>query len=140
MLRAQKGRVRISLEEYFDWEIRICVRLSLSCETHLDIFGLKSTLNGRISNLDFVDAHLKFELSFMRYCILNALKVAMKIVDKKRLDAENLSKVEREISILKRLDHPYIVKLYEVCRNDFDCPHNFCLSYSYDQITSYNLS
>nr|CAD2136559.1 unnamed protein product [Meloidogyne enterolobii] len=49
--------------------------------------------------------------------IANA-KVAMKIVDKRSLDAENLAKIEREIQILQKLNHPFIVKLYEVIRTN----------------------
>jgi serine/threonine protein kinase len=42
----------------------------------------------------------------------------MKIVEKRSLDAENLAKIEREIQILQQLNHPYIVRLYEVIRTD----------------------
>ena len=38
----------------------------------------------------------------------------MKIIDKKQLDGENLKKVFREIEIMKELDHPHIIKLYQV--------------------------
>lgn len=41
-------------------------------------------------------------------------KVAMKIVDRRNLDAENMKKIEREIEILKSLNHPFVIKLYEV--------------------------
>jgi serine/threonine protein kinase len=50
--------------------------------------------------------------------IRNLLQVAMKIVEKRSLDAENLAKIEREIQILQQLNHPYIVRLYEVIRTD----------------------
>jgi serine/threonine protein kinase len=40
--------------------------------------------------------------------------VAIKIVDKRRLDAENLTKVYREIEVLKKIRHPHIIKLYQV--------------------------
>jgi serine/threonine protein kinase len=50
--------------------------------------------------------------------IRNLLQVAMKIVEKRSLDAENLAKIEREIEILQQLNHPYIVRLYEVIRTD----------------------
>ncbi|PAV63193.1 hypothetical protein WR25_06870 [Diploscapter pachys] len=46
------------------------------------------------------------------------IKVAIKIIDKTRIDEENLQKIEREISILKTLDHPNIVKLYEIIRSE----------------------
>lgn len=41
-------------------------------------------------------------------------KVAMKIVDRRNLDAENMTKIEREIEVLKTLNHPFVIKLYEV--------------------------
>ncbi|XVE58929.1 hypothetical protein DITRI_Ditri05aG0002500 [Diplodiscus trichospermus] len=41
--------------------------------------------------------------------------VAIKIINKKKLSSTNLvSNIKREISIMSRLNHPYIVKLYEV--------------------------
>uniref|UniRef100_A0A1I7WWY1 Serine/threonine-protein kinase kin-29 n=1 Tax=Heterorhabditis bacteriophora TaxID=37862 RepID=A0A1I7WWY1_HETBA len=45
-------------------------------------------------------------------------KVALKMVDKTAIDEENLLKVEREIRILKSIEHPHIIKLYEVIRTD----------------------
>lgn len=42
----------------------------------------------------------------------------MKIVDKRSLDAENLAKIEREIQILQQVDHPFIIKLFEVIRTE----------------------
>ncbi|CAL4065146.1 unnamed protein product [Meganyctiphanes norvegica] len=41
-------------------------------------------------------------------------EVAIKIIDKSQLDASNLQKVHREVKVLKTLDHPHIVKLYQV--------------------------
>ncbi|KAI1713213.1 protein kinase domain-containing protein [Ditylenchus destructor] len=41
-------------------------------------------------------------------------EVAIKIVDKRRLDSENLAKVYREIQVLKHIKHPHIIKLYQV--------------------------
>lgn len=41
-------------------------------------------------------------------------KVAIKIVDKRRLDSDNLAKIYREILVLKRIRHPHIIKLYQV--------------------------
>jgi serine/threonine protein kinase len=41
-------------------------------------------------------------------------EVAIKIIDKSQLDAGNLQKVYREVDIMKRLDHPHIIKLYQV--------------------------
>ncbi|CRK93333.1 CLUMA_CG006874, isoform A [Clunio marinus] len=41
-------------------------------------------------------------------------EVAIKIIDKTKLDASNLQKVYREVDIMKHLDHPHIIKLYQV--------------------------
>ncbi len=40
--------------------------------------------------------------------------MAIKIIDKTQLDESNLQKVYREVRILKMLDHPNIIKLYQV--------------------------
>ena len=40
--------------------------------------------------------------------------MAIKIIDKSKLDAVNLQKVYREVDIMKRLNHPNIIKLYQV--------------------------
>lgn len=45
-----------------------------------------------------------------------AFQVAIKIIDKSQLDASNLQKVYREVEIMKRLDHPHIIKLYQASR------------------------
>ncbi|KAF6205252.1 hypothetical protein GE061_019420 [Apolygus lucorum] len=42
------------------------------------------------------------------------LWVAIKIIDKSQLDPVNLQKVYREVDIMKQLDHPHIIKLYQV--------------------------
>eukprot|EP00794_Sanderia_malayensis_P011210 gene11210-12386_t len=46
------------------------------------------------------------------------IMVAIKMIDKNLLDADNLKKVEREVRIMKKLSHPHIVKLYEVMHTD----------------------
>lgn len=40
--------------------------------------------------------------------------MAIKIIDKTQLDAVNLEKIYREVQIIKMLDHPHIIKLYQV--------------------------
>uniref|UniRef100_A0A672QF08 non-specific serine/threonine protein kinase n=1 Tax=Sinocyclocheilus grahami TaxID=75366 RepID=A0A672QF08_SINGR len=42
------------------------------------------------------------------------MHVAIKIIDKTQLDAVNLEKIYREVQIMKMLDHPHIIKLYQV--------------------------
>nr|XP_040030061.1 serine/threonine-protein kinase SIK2 [Gasterosteus aculeatus aculeatus] len=41
-------------------------------------------------------------------------EVAIKIIDKTQLDAVNLEKIYREVQIMKMLEHPHIIKLYQV--------------------------
>ncbi|XP_061193172.1 serine/threonine-protein kinase SIK1-like [Saccostrea echinata] len=41
-------------------------------------------------------------------------EVAIKIIDKTHLDENNLKKIYREVNIMKLLNHPNIVKLYQV--------------------------
>ncbi|CAB3400207.1 unnamed protein product [Caenorhabditis bovis] len=43
-------------------------------------------------------------------------KVAIKCIDCSKLDKENLIKIEREVEIVKIIDHPNIVKSYEIMR------------------------
>ena len=38
------------------------------------------------------------------------------MIEKARLSVENLNKVYRETQIMKRLSHPNIIRLYQVCR------------------------
>ncbi|KAL6100974.1 sik1 [Pungitius sinensis] len=40
--------------------------------------------------------------------------VAIKIIDKTRLNPSNLEKIYREVQIMKLLNHPHIIKLYQV--------------------------
>ncbi|XP_075988621.1 uncharacterized protein LOC142984746 isoform X1 [Anticarsia gemmatalis] len=46
--------------------------------------------------------------------VITKTKVAIKIIDKSRLDDDNLKKTFREIAIMKKLRHPHIVRLYQV--------------------------
>ncbi|XP_026734811.1 serine/threonine-protein kinase par-1-like isoform X1 [Trichoplusia ni] len=46
--------------------------------------------------------------------VITKSKVAIKIIDKSRLDDDNLKKTFREIAIMKKLRHPHIVRLYQV--------------------------
>ncbi|XP_053312847.1 serine/threonine-protein kinase SIK1 [Spea bombifrons] len=41
-------------------------------------------------------------------------QVAIKIIDKTRLNEENLEKIYREVEIMKKLKHPHIIRLYQV--------------------------
>lgn len=39
--------------------------------------------------------------------------MAIKVIDKKHLDAEDLSEIMFEVEFLQKLDHPNIVRYYE---------------------------
>lgn len=56
----------------------------------------------------------RFLLNIDLIILQQFIQVAIKIVDKTQLDEVNLKKVYREVEILKMLDHPNIVKLYQV--------------------------
>ncbi|XP_068204278.1 serine/threonine-protein kinase SIK3 homolog [Palaemon carinicauda] len=45
-------------------------------------------------------------------------KVAIKIIDKNKVDTENLRKILREIEILKKLRHPHVIRLYQVMETE----------------------
>uniref|UniRef100_A0A0A9Y3Q2 non-specific serine/threonine protein kinase n=1 Tax=Lygus hesperus TaxID=30085 RepID=A0A0A9Y3Q2_LYGHE len=45
-------------------------------------------------------------------------KVAIKIIDKTKLDEDNLKKIFREIQILTKLRHPHIIRLYQVMETE----------------------
>ncbi|KAA0701494.1 Serine/threonine-protein kinase BRSK1 [Triplophysa tibetana] len=51
------------------------------------------------------------------HCI-TAQKVAIKIVNREKLSESVLMKVEREIAILKLIEHPHVLKLYDVYENN----------------------
>lgn len=50
--------------------------------------------------------------------LLFFFQVAIKIIDKSKIDADNLRKILREIEILKKLRHPYIIRLYQVMETE----------------------
>jgi MAP/microtubule affinity-regulating kinase len=50
--------------------------------------------------------------------VLTNNEVAIKIIDKTQLNPNSLEKLFREVSIMKLLQHPNIVKLYEVIETD----------------------
>ncbi|KAF1577448.1 UNVERIFIED_CONTAM: Serine/threonine-protein kinase par-1, partial [Eudyptes robustus] len=50
--------------------------------------------------------------------IPTGIDVAIKIIDKTALNPSSLQKLFREVRIMKQLDHPNIVKLYQVMETD----------------------
>ena len=63
---------------------------------------------------------------------LTKTSVAVKIVEKSDLDEENLQKISREIEIMRHLNHPSIIRLFQV-RCDFHniFPQIFYFYFSY---------
>ena len=57
--------------------------------------------------------HHSYKLHYTN-CSFFFLQVAIKIIDKSKLDKVNLEKVYREVQVLKLLDHSHIIKLYQV--------------------------
>ena len=53
-------------------------------------------------------------LLFLVYWYVFPNQVAVKIIDKSQLDQDNLKKIFREVQVMKMLDHPHIIKLYQV--------------------------
>lgn len=53
----------------------------------------------------------------MEYIVLLAKKVAIKIVNREKLSESVLMKVEREIAIMKLIEHPHVLGLYDVYEN-----------------------
>ncbi|KTF74642.1 hypothetical protein cypCar_00031618 [Cyprinus carpio] len=50
--------------------------------------------------------------------ILTGSEVAIKIIDKTQLNPTSLQKLSREVTIMKNLNHPNIVKLFEVIETE----------------------
>ncbi|KAJ3132288.1 Serine/threonine-protein kinase par-1 [Physocladia obscura] len=50
---------------------------------------------------------------------LTGVEVAIKVIDKTTLDEKKLGKLYREVRIMKMLNHPHIVKLYEVIETKY---------------------
>lgn len=50
------------------------------------------------------------------HCVTGA-KVAVKIINRERLSDTVLRKVEREIAIMKLIEHPHVLALHDVYEN-----------------------
>lgn len=77
-------------------------------------------------NSDATIRYWEADLLDVYYSCLVIVQVAIKIIDKTQLDAVNLEKIYREVQIMKMLDHPHIIKLYQVSRLE-------CISSTVDQ-------
>lgn len=94
-----------------------------------------------ISSSCSVWPHLNVHLIFLTYILkwfpfILPAQVAIKIIDKTRLNSSNLEKIYREVQIMKLLNHPHIIKLYQVCVFSFIClqrSHWACHFYAFVQ-------
>jgi serine/threonine protein kinase len=50
--------------------------------------------------------------------ILTGEKVAVKIIDKKKLSSKDFQCIQREVEILKRIMHPSLVHLHEIIETE----------------------
>lgn len=71
------------------------------------------------------------------------IQVAIKIIDKTRLNPSNLEKIYREVQIMKLLNHPHIIKLYQVCvifiSMQCACMQTLCAAWSVSSDACMNL-
>lgn len=56
-------------------------------------------------------------------------QVAIKIIEKTQLDDENLKKILQEIQVMKLLNHPHIVRLYQVKKSQQSRPRPFSANF-----------
>lgn len=63
-------------------------------------------------------------------CICVVCQVAIKILEKEKIkDHADLERINREITILKKVRHPNVVQLYDVSRRHFSLPYLFLACY-----------
>ena len=70
----------------------------------------------RIAQYDIIKTIGKGNFAVVKLAVhrLTKCKVAIKIMDKNLVGLNNLKKINREIEVMKRCEHPNIVKLYQV--------------------------
>lgn len=54
---------------------------------------------------------------FINFSFIN-FQVAIKIIDKTKLNEDNLKKIFREVQIMMQLRHPHIIRLYQVMETE----------------------
>lgn len=78
--------------------------------------SLNDNFNIFISNIIAMNIIVNITLAtnlYLNYFIF-LFQVAIKIIDKTQLNEDNLKKIFREIQIMSKLNHPHIVRLYQV--------------------------
>lgn len=99
--------VKLARHRITKTEVRVCKdKISLSLT---DIF-----VQRRSMSLNDIERRARSEEMSLSPNAFLLLQVAIKIIDKTQLDPTNLEKVYREVEIMKQLEHPHIVKLYQV--------------------------
>ncbi|GIY74316.1 hypothetical protein CDAR_30441 [Caerostris darwini] len=78
--------------------------------TRRPIFGNTMPV-GRTQSLIFISL-----VKLGVHCITGR-KVAIKIINREKLSESVLQKVEREIAIMKLIEHPHVLGLYDVYEN-----------------------
>lgn len=82
---------------------------------------ISSFISTSVVTLNKHEGHRDIQLLVLRlvtssygisFCL--SIQVAIKIIDKSKLDEANLEKVFREVEVMKLLNHPNIIKLYQV--------------------------
>ncbi|TMW48377.1 hypothetical protein DOY81_006547 [Sarcophaga bullata] len=96
------------------------IKLSLTAASHSNSSSSKDALKNkepiRVGFYDIERTIGKGNFAVVKLARHRITKneVAIKIIDKSQLDTTNLQKVYREVEIMKRLNHPHIIKLYQV--------------------------
>ena len=94
-------------KSYFTWVLWVvCVCAGIKCL-------LVCFFNFFLRDLNSKSTYFLIRGVVLFHYFLN-LQVAIKIIDKTRLDPSNLEKIYREVQIMKLLNHPHIIKLYQV--------------------------
>ncbi|GIX83158.1 hypothetical protein CEXT_359921 [Caerostris extrusa] len=70
---------------------------------------------------------LSFGLVKLGVHCITGRKVAIKIINREKLSESVLQKVEREIAIMKLIEHPHVLGLYDVYENKNICEYAYSL-------------
>jgi len=85
----------------------------------VSVFLSEYELDEIIPNWFKVDVKKYYNIYYfcINFCFFFA-QVAIKIIDKTKLDEDNLKKIFREIQIMSTLRHPHIIRLYQVMETE----------------------